>query len=58
MADYEEWNLAIVNYFLQGLPTGTTVYLSMDVGALNEISTTLNIEGRSEEAWKDDFMRL
>ncbi len=55
MADYEEWNLAIVNYFLQGLPTGTTVYLSMDVGALNEISTTLNIEGRSEEAWKDDF---
>lgn len=55
MADYSEWNSVIVSYFLQGLPTGTTVYLSMDLGALSEISTRLNIDRNDEEPWKDDF---
>ncbi|ABI67644.1 hypothetical protein [Syntrophomonas wolfei] len=58
MADYHEWNLAIIAYFLQGLPTGSTVYLNMDEGALSEISTRLSIDGNVQKPWEDFYAAI
>ena len=33
MATYDEWNKAIAEYFVSGLPSGATVYLSVDEAA-------------------------
>lgn len=37
MASYEEWNKAIVVYFVSGLPEGASVYLSVDEQSLRDI---------------------
>lgn len=37
MANYGEWNKAIIEYFVGGLPAGATVYLSVDDDALRDI---------------------
>lgn len=37
MASYSDWNKAIVEYFVGGLPAGATVYLSVDNDALRDI---------------------
>ena len=38
MATYDEWNNAIAEYFVNGLPSGATVYLSVDEEALMDIA--------------------
>src|SRR4051794_17327131 len=37
MATYSEWNKAIIEYFVGGLPAGAPVYLSVDDDALRDL---------------------
>lgn len=37
MASYEEWNKALVEYFISGLPEGASLYLSVDEQSLRDI---------------------
>jgi len=55
MADYEQWNIAIASHFLQGLPIGSEVYLSLDSEALFEISSKISVIENSDEPWVEDF---
>src|SRR5689334_16708686 len=55
MATYDEWNKAIAEYFSNGLPTDTSVYLSVDEEALEDIGTQFNLAKISETSWVDDF---
>lgn len=56
MNNYQQWNNAIAEYFLQGLPTGSTIYLSLDPVALLEIANRLTINSSGEEPWMNDFL--
>lgn len=57
MPDYQQWNKAITDHFLQGMPSGATIYLSMDFSALYEISTRLKLDNNIDKLWKDDFFQ-
>lgn len=54
MATYNEWNKAITEYFVSGLPAGEIVYLSVDSDALNEIGHRTFGE-TTETGWIEDF---
>ncbi len=54
MASYSEWNKAITEYFVSGLPAGETVYLSVDGDALDDIGHRAFVE-TSEAGWVEDF---
>lgn len=54
MASYNEWNKAITEYFVGGLPAGEVVYLSVDSDALNDIGHRTFGE-TTETGWVEDF---
>ena len=56
MATYNEWNKAIAEYFVSGLPSGATVYLSVDETALMDIGARFEQSGISYVDWVEDFM--
>lgn len=56
MATYDEWNKAIAEYFVSGLPSGATVYLSVDEAALMDIGARFEQSGISYVDWVEDFM--
>lgn len=56
MATYNEWNKAIAEYFVSGLPSGATVYLSVDEAALMDIGARFEQSGISYVDWVEDFM--
>lgn len=55
MANYDEWNEAITEYFVSGMPNGATIYLSVDDGALMDISTCFEQSEANPVNWVDDF---
>lgn len=56
MAGYEQWNAAIADYFVSGLPTGATVYLSVDEDALVDIGRRFLRAGSGNKDWVEDFL--
>jgi len=58
MVSYDEWNKAIIEYFVAGLPSGATVYLSVDDDTLIDIGNRLEqpIYG-SDIDWVKDFIK-
>ncbi len=54
MATYSEWNKAITEYFVSGLPAGEIVYLSVDEDALREIGQRVFGE-TTASGWVEDF---
>lgn len=56
MASYEQWNAAIADYFVSGLPTGATVYLSVDEDALMDIGRRFLRTGSENKDWAEDFL--
>lgn len=56
MASYEQWNTAIADYFVSGLPTGATVYLSVDEDALMDIGRRFLRTGSENKDWAEDFL--
>jgi hypothetical protein len=56
MATYDEWNNAIAEYFVSGLPSGATVYLSVDEAALMDIGARFEQSGMNYVDWVEDFM--
>ncbi|MYC76281.1 hypothetical protein F4X10_11010 [Candidatus Poribacteria bacterium] len=57
MATYDEWNKAIAEYFVSGLPSGSTVYLSVDEEALMEIGVQFEQSGTDYVNWVGDFTK-
>jgi hypothetical protein len=55
MATYAQWNQAIAEYFLSGLPLGSTVYLSIDDETLTEIGDRF-LKSQSVTDWVEDFV--
>ena len=55
MATYDEWNEAIAKYFVSGLLSGTTVYLSVDEETLMEIGTRFERTEAGHVDWVADF---
>lgn len=55
MATYDEWNNAIAEYFVSGLSSGTTVYLSVDEDALMNIGTRFEQSEIDHVNWVEDF---
>ena len=55
MATYNEWNKAIAEYFVSGLPSGATVYLSVDEAALMDIGVRFEQSATNEVNWVEDF---
>jgi len=57
MANYDEWSKAITEYFVSGLSSGATVYLSVDEWALLNIGTRFEQSKANHVDWIDDFQR-
>ncbi len=55
MATYDEWNKAIAEYFVSGLSSGATVYLSVDEEALMDIGGRFKQSEAKEVEWVKDF---
>ena len=55
MATYDEWNKAIAEYFVSGLPSGSTVYLSVDEAALMDIGVRFEQSEIDHVNWVEDF---
>ena len=55
MATYDEWNKAIAEYFVSGLPSGATVYLSVDEAALMDIGARFEQSEIDHVNWVEDF---
>ncbi len=53
MANYKEWNEAIIAYFLQGVPRGSKIYLNVDDDLLEYIGQNFSVE--SDISWNEDF---
>ncbi|MDE0323222.1 MAG: hypothetical protein OXN27_04815 [Candidatus Poribacteria bacterium] len=56
MATYDEWNKAIAEYFVSGLPSGATVYLSVDEAALMDIGARFEQSEIDHVNWVEDFI--
>ncbi|MEH1768413.1 MAG: hypothetical protein V7L27_29605 [Nostoc sp.] len=56
MANYREWNQALIFYFTTGLPRGKRVYLSVDNEILEQIGQKFN-QKIEDSNWSDDFRR-
>lgn len=56
MASYEHWNAAIAEYFVSGLPTGATVYLSVDDDSIADIGLRFLRRGPGNTDWVEDFL--
>ena len=57
MANYDEWNKAIAEYFVSGVPSGATIYLSVDDGTLWHIGNRFEQSGGNQVDWVHDFTR-
>ena len=57
MATYDEWNNAIAEYFVSGLPSGATVYLSVDEEALMDIGVRFEQSDSDSVNWVEDFTK-
>jgi hypothetical protein len=57
MASYSEWNNALAEYFVSGVPKGTEVFLSVDNGALADVGNRFTDEGLSDDECVDDFLK-
>ena len=55
MATYDEWNKAIAKYFVSGLASGATVYLSVDEDALMDIGRRFEQLETDNINWVDNF---
>ena len=55
MANYDEWNKAIAEYFISGMPRGTTIYLGVDEQVLMDIGAQFGQSGASDVDWVEDF---
>ena len=55
MANYDEWNKAIAEYFVSGAPSGATIYLSVDDGTLWHIGNRFEQSGGNHVDWIEDF---
>lgn len=56
MATYDEWNKAIAEYFVSGLSSGSTVYLSVDEDALMVIGARFEQSENDHVNWVEDFI--
>ncbi len=57
MATYDEWNKAIAEYFVSGLSSGSTVYLSVDEEALMGIGARFEQSETNHVNWIEDFTK-
>ena len=55
MANYAEWNKATAEYFVSGVPSGATIYLSVDEEALMDIGTRFEQSEANHVNWVEDF---
>ena len=55
MANYTEWNKAIAEYFVNGVPSGSIIYLSVDAEVLMDIGTRLEQSEANHVDWVEDF---
>lgn len=55
MANYDEWNKAIAEYFVSGVPSGATIYLGTDEGALMDIGNSFRQSETDYVDWIEDF---
>ena len=56
MASYDEWNKAIVEYFVSGLSSGATVYLSVDEETLMHIGSRFELSEANHVDWVENFI--
>lgn len=56
MATFPQWNEAIINFTLSGLPIGSRVFLSIDDSVLEQVGLTFS-EPRPHGGWVEDFKR-
>ncbi len=56
MANYSEWNNALAEYFVSGVPKGTEVFLSVDSAALADVGNRFTDEWLSDDKCVDDFL--
>lgn len=54
MSTYEEWNQSLVNYFLQGVPRGSKIYLSVDEDVLEQVGQCFS-SSPLNGSWVADF---
>ena len=57
MASYDEWNNAIAEYFISGMPRGATIYLGVDEQALMDIGARFGQSEASDVDWVEDFTK-
>ena len=55
MASYDEWNNAIAEYFISGMPRGATIYLGVDEQVLMDIGAQFEQSEASDVDWVEDF---
>ncbi len=55
MANYDEWNKAIAEYFVSGVPSGATIYLSVGEDTLVDIGTRFEQSEAKPVDWVEDF---
>ena len=55
MANYAEWNKAIAEYFVKGMPNSAIIYLSVDEGVLMDIGTRFEQSEANHVNWVEDF---
>jgi hypothetical protein len=55
MATYTDWNQALINYFINGVPRGTKVYLSVDEDIIEYIGYNFIDSSLTANNWVEDF---
>jgi hypothetical protein len=54
MANYTDWNQALIDYFIKGTPHGTKIYLSVDEDVIERIGYHFG-QSSTSDTWVDDF---
>ncbi|MEH2417793.1 hypothetical protein [Nostoc sp.] len=54
MANYTDWNQALIDYFIKGTPHGTKIYLSVDEDVIERIGYHFG-QLSTSGTWVDDF---
>ena len=57
MATYDEWNEAIAEYFVRGVSSGSTIYLSVDEETLMDIGFGFKQSEIDNVNWVEDFKK-
>ncbi|MEB3151754.1 MAG: hypothetical protein VKL60_22400 [Sphaerospermopsis sp.] len=55
MASYTDWNQALISYFINGVPRGTKVYLSIDEDVIEHIGYNFISSPAKNINWVNDF---